>query len=115
MAFTPGERIRIVAGSYKKYKFGTYLRPAGLTKACVRVDGDDRQERQLWLTSLRKIVIVPPASAAAATTENVGNRAAPRNATITIDRDAFVAIIEDIRGLSTELRALEQRLNYLNI
>jgi hypothetical protein len=62
MVFVPGERIRIVAGSYKKNKYGTYLRPCGITKACVKVEGDDRHsprettmvnklEENCWCTS----------------------------------------------------------------
>jgi hypothetical protein len=58
--FHEGQRVRIVAGKYKKNGYGTYMGPYGKVKCCVKVDNDTVQQRNLWRTSIKAIKPPPP-------------------------------------------------------
>jgi hypothetical protein len=62
-SLSEGQRVRIVAGSYKKHGFGTYMGPYGKVMCCVKVDGDTVQQRHLWLTSIRPMMAPKSGSA----------------------------------------------------
>jgi hypothetical protein len=50
-----GDRVRIISGSYKKHLYGTFIRYSGTVKACVKVDNDTQQERNLNRSSIRPV------------------------------------------------------------
>jgi tetrahydromethanopterin S-methyltransferase subunit B len=50
--YSVGENVRIVAGNYKKYGSGVYLGTYGTVMCSVKVKGDNRASRNLWLTSI---------------------------------------------------------------
>lgn len=93
-SYIAGDRVSIHAGLYKKYKKGTYMRPAGTKMAWIMVDGDGK-ERRLWLSSIKKVVVVDDAP----------------NATITLKRIDYEHLKAEIASLTRQL----QRLNvYVN-
>jgi hypothetical protein len=53
--FTKGQRVRIVAGTYQKFGFGTFIGTYGKVMCSVMVDGDTRQQRNIWLSSIRPL------------------------------------------------------------
>jgi hypothetical protein len=50
--FCKGQRVRIVAGTYKDNGAGTYIEACGKISCRVKVDGDKVQERTLRLSSI---------------------------------------------------------------
>jgi hypothetical protein len=50
--FCKGQRVRIVAGTYKNNGAGTYIEACGKVSCRVKVDGDNVQERTLRLGSI---------------------------------------------------------------
>lgn len=52
--YKEGDQLDIVAGLYKKYRTGTYIRACGTKMCAVKVHGDSAQERNLRLSSVRK-------------------------------------------------------------
>ena len=87
-------KINIIAGKYKHHQTGVYLRPYGTKMACVKVDGDSQQERNLLLTSIT-----------------------PRkedNDTITVDRIEYEQLLKEMAGLKLTVNKLSTRLNELN-
>jgi hypothetical protein len=85
--FKAGDKVDIVAGLYKKYKHGTYLRAAGTKMCAVKVDGDNASERNLRLTSIKKR---PSAT---------GN--------VVMSQEHYDEIMNDIKALTDALSLLE--------
>jgi hypothetical protein len=55
MDFHEVQRVRIVAGKYKKNGYGTYMGTYGKIMCCVKVDNDTVQQRNLWKTSIQPL------------------------------------------------------------
>ena len=90
-SYQSGDVVDIVAGTYKKYKTGTYLGRAGLTMAAVLVHGIQEQHNLRW-TSIKKKVDDPP---------HVDTKT------------ALVIALNDIEDITKSLKAME--LNLRNI
>ena len=111
MELQHGDRVEIVGGIFKKKKYGTYLRPYGDKgkMVCVRIDNDDRRERQIWASSIRPI------------TKSTRKKAAtpkaapppPRDDSISISRADYNSILEEIAGLIESVKALELKVKGL--
>jgi hypothetical protein len=88
--FKTGDKVDIVAGLYKKYNHGTYLRSAGTRMCAVKVDGDIASERNLRLTSIKKR---PSAT---------GN--------VVMSQEHYNEIMNDIKSLTDALSLLELKV-----
>jgi hypothetical protein len=53
--FRPGDKVKIVAGLYRTFGHGTYLRPYGTKMCTVKLDGDKASGRNVRLTSISKV------------------------------------------------------------
>jgi hypothetical protein len=53
--YDKGDIVRIISGSYKEHLYGTFIRYSGIVKACVKVDNDNQQERNLNRSSIRPV------------------------------------------------------------
>jgi hypothetical protein len=60
--YKKGDRVRIVAGKYKKQGYGTYLGTYGTVMCSIAVQGDSRPQRNLWLTSIKPMPPPPKES-----------------------------------------------------
>ena len=54
-SFVHGDRVKIVAGTYKTHGEGVFCRAAGNASAAVAVKGDSAQERTIRLSSIRAL------------------------------------------------------------
>ena len=90
--YQSGDVVDIVAGTYKKYKTGTYLGRAGVTMAAVLVHGLQEQHNLRW-TSIKKRQVDDP----------------PHVDTKT----ALVIALNDIEDITKSLKAME--LNIRNV
>jgi hypothetical protein len=54
-SYKKGDRVRIVAGKYKKNGYGIYLGKYGTVMCSIEVQGDSRSHRNIWLTSIKPI------------------------------------------------------------
>ena len=88
-----GDRVKIVAGKYKKNGEGVHLRPAGFISAAIKVKDDKKQERTLRLSSIELMEMEPRTSASATTREE---------------------LLEDIADLTKRLKELEVKVKQLN-
>jgi hypothetical protein len=87
MSFSPGDCVDIIAGLYKKYKHGTYMRATGTKMCAVKVHGDISSERRLHLTSIKKSTLAK------------GN--------VVMSQDQYNKLMDDIKALSDVLSMLE--------
>ncbi|MGL5936678.1 MAG: hypothetical protein ACRCZI_13775 [Cetobacterium sp.] len=77
----------IIAGIYKKYKHGTYLRASGTKMCAVKLNGDVAMERNLRLTSIKKTPL------------ETGN--------VVISQEHYNELMQDMKALTDALALLE--------
>ena len=95
-ALKKGDRVKVVAGKYKANRHGTFLRYAGSSSADVRIDYDEACERCLRLTSIERV-----------TKEDTSRE------TITLSREDYFSIVEDIEAIPLTTDNLDTRLQNL--
>jgi hypothetical protein len=64
-----GQRVRIISGNYKKYGYGSYIGPYGKVMCSVKVEGDTRESRNIWRSSIKAINEEPPSTTGATTND----------------------------------------------
>ena len=89
--YKSGMKVNILKGKYKRFGSGIYLRPYGEKMACIKVDGDTQQERNLRLTSIAPSEI--------------------NDDTVTIERAEYEALLRDMADLKLTVTKLSKRLN----
>lgn len=101
-----GDRVAIIRGKYATNRFCTYLRPYGKVMACIKVDGDGEQARNVLLTSLGRIV-VDGSDTNSSTTE-------PTDGTVVLTREDYNSMVNEIDSLSDKLHKLKLRMEECN-
>lgn len=102
-----GDRVKIVKGWYKNYRYGTYLRPRGTKQAFIAIDGDTKPERYVLLTSITSMNV--PTSRK----RNRMERPANERPTVTIDAEEYNELCRDVAALTVAVQRLNARLqNY---
>jgi len=84
---------------YKKYVYGTYIEPYGRSMAAIRVEGDTRDRRNLWLTSIE------PTTATTAAEANI-----PDGGDVVLSRDEYNQLLAEIDALTKSLKTLELKV-----
>lgn len=95
--FQKGDRLKIHRGTFRTNGRGTFLRYAGEQSAAVAVDGDDRLERTIRLTSVSFLPETPPR-----------NRNRNRKVVV-VDAAEYEQMLAEMEHLTVELSELKQR------
>lgn len=90
-----GDQVYIVGGLYRRYGKGTYLRPYGKKMCTIKVHGDTVNERNVWLSSVQKVVVVDHDSGSSPT------------ATISMTREEYNSLLQDIVSVTKALHELQ--------
>jgi len=88
-----GDEIAIVAGVYKKCGRGTYLGPAGLISASIRVIGDTKDKRSLRLSSIKPVM-----------------KSVDDDEAVMLTKEEHVSLLEEISHLSDSLQQLQLKV-----
>jgi hypothetical protein len=115
--FYKGQRVRIVAGSYKINGAGIYIEACGKASCRVKVNGDTQQERTIRLSSIQ------PFSPGKNGLQSSGESQSASAATSAYEdgdrKDRRAAMLMEIRSLKTSMMqridALEEQIMNLNI
>ena len=111
--FTSGEEVAIVAGDYKKYQTGTYLRPYGWrgVMVTVLVHGENR-ERNLRKTSIAKKKTKSSTTASYTNDPNYNTDSHRKTSkkTITIDEDEYYDLVRQLAQLTETLKRWELKM-----
>lgn len=94
--YRKGDRIDVIRGSYKKYGKAIYLGACGKTQATVKVIGDSRDSRNLWLTSIRP--------------RKNSKDGATNDTEIRLTKEEYASLLEEISALTMQLQGLEMKL-----
>ena len=96
MAYVANEVVRIIAGKYKKQKKAIFMNYTGKLSCVIKqMDCDDPCLWTVRLTSIRKIIVQ-------------GN-------TITIDRDQYISLVEDVKKMSQLLSDIHKKIELMKI
>lgn len=99
--YSKGERVKIIAGTYKTNGMGTFQKIYGIKMATVSVDGDSRPKRNIWLSSIQKM-------------DGTGSTATTNNADVTIKRKDYEKLLADIASLQEALTNLELKVKKMD-
>jgi hypothetical protein len=104
MPLKPGDKVYIVGGMYRWHGHGTYVRPFGKKMCTIKVNGDIRETRNLWLSSIQK-----------EETEAKDNEQRPPSSTsfaeVVLTREQYDSLLRDIASLAKALNELQLKVN----
>jgi hypothetical protein len=101
MVLHEGDPVKIIAGKYKYKRNGTFKRQTGRLKADVAVDGDDRAERCLFLTSIKKDTTIKTEK------QQQQQQAQEEDASISVSRLQFERLVLELETLEKSMRQLK--------
>jgi len=101
MVYQKGDRVRIKRGKYKKNGYGVFIEPYGRQMAAIRVEGDSRDRRNLWLTSIEATENVAEATAEATI---------PKGGDVVLSRNEYNELLAEIDSLTKSLKTLELKV-----
>ena len=99
MVFKTGDRVLITRGMYKKHGTGTYIEPYGKAMAGIKVDGDSRDRRNLWLTSIEAMK---------------RNNSTSKQEDVVVSREAYNELLDEISTLALALKSLELKVKMMD-
>ena len=113
--FEQGEEVDIVAGSYKKYKTATYIRPYGWRGVMVTVQVHGDKERNIYKSSIAKKKKKTSRTASYTNYPNYNTDTSKskntKKKTITIDEDEYYELQNQLASLTASFKKLESKFN----
>ena len=100
--FWIGDRVAVVGGTYKG-RYGTYRGDYGRVMCQVEIDGDDRATRNIWKSSIRKMV----------KEEDEGDHQQQQQQNITLTAAQHTELLNQIRNLADMVEALKIKVENL--
>lgn len=101
MVYQTGDRVRITRGMHKKHGTGTCIEPYGKAMAGIKVDGDSRDRRNLWLTSIEPM-------------KRNEDSTSQQQEDVVVSRDACNEPLEEMSTLALALKSLEFKVKMMD-
>ena len=100
--YLAGDNVQLIKGTYRLFRKGVYKRPATEKSAVVEING---KERTIRYSSFKKMMT---------TTRPTTPTSPPPSDVVTMSREEFNAITDEIESMTKQMKNLELKMKRFN-